>query len=146
MLNYPIMKENVGRSFVESLSSDMSKDDFMKAVKDIVVDEDRNVLGENCEEQIANAILYPAVFAPFPATFDSNAIAGIIDEVGASDLQKTQDPTLDLEHTDKIINRTSLLLNRSIQLGVIEPDENGRFFIKPDVAKKLGTILEKFDE
>lgn len=133
--------------FVDTLNPDMDRDDFMSAIRTIVTDDDKKVLGENYEDQLAEAILYPAVFAPFPATFDSVAIAGIIDDVGSSDLQKNSDPVLDLEFTNTKVDRTAHLINRMLELGVIEPSEiTGRFHIKPEVVEKLTPILNQFEE
>lgn len=133
--------------FVDTLNPDMDQDDFMSAVRAIVTDDDRKVLGKNYEEQLAEAILYPAVFAPFPATFDSVAIAGIIDDVGSSDLEKNTNPVLDMEFTNAKVDRTAHLINRMLELGVIEQSEKaGRFHVMPEIVAKLTPILSQFDE
>lgn len=133
--------------FVDTLNADMNQDDFMSAIRNVVTEEDKKVLGENYVDQLAEAILYPTVFAPFPATFDSVAIAGIIDDVGSSDLEKNTNPVLDLEFTNTKVDRTAHLINRMTELGVIEPSElAGRFHIRPEVVAKLSPILNQFEE
>lgn len=138
--------ERQSNTFVDSLSADMTKEQFIDALRGVITDDDRKIFGPNYEDQLIQLVLYPAVFAPFPATFDSNAIAGIVDDFGAADLKKTQNPTLDLEHTNTIIDRTMHVASRSVELGVLELNDEGRFFIRPEVANKLKPILDKFEE
>lgn len=135
-----------GTFFIDTLDPNMTKKDFMNAICHIATEDDKKNFGDDYEEQLANAVLYPAVFAPFPATFDSVAIAGIIDNVGASDLEKNDNPTQDLQFTDIKINRTAHLIGRMIELGVIEPsDMAGRYFVRQETITKLTPILNQFE-
>lgn len=135
-----------GEPLINSLNPAMSPADFVKRVEESLTKEDEKVLGSGYKDQMVQAILYTAVFAPYPATFGTNALAGVVDDFGASDLEKTINSDIDLEHTDKLINRTQHLVGRLMGFGVIEMDKEGKLFVKQEVVDKLMPILGRFEE
>lgn len=141
-INNEISKE----SFVETIPSGIGKDDFIKLASEQFTEEDREVFGDNYKEQMLDLIMYFTIFAPYPSRINSHAIAGIIDEIGSSDLSKTFDSTEDLEHTDTIIKRTQHLTERAIELGIIEQNDEGDFYIKQETVDKLLPIIDQFEE
>ena len=134
------------KTFVEAITPGISKDDFLKLALKQITEEDKEIFGDDYEKQMLNLMLYFSIFAPYPATFDSNAVAGIVDQMGSSDLARVQDPSLDLEHTDNLIRRNLHILERATELGIIEQNESGRFYIRQETADKLLPILEQFED
>ncbi|MHC1716328.1 MAG: hypothetical protein AB9915_00305 [Candidatus Dojkabacteria bacterium] len=139
-----IKDQNNKNLFVDSIAPGMNKDEFIELASKEFTSEDQEIFGDDYQEQMLNGILYFSVSAPYPVTFDSNAIAAVVDDIGSSDLEKTFDPTIDLEHTDTTIKRTQHIIERAIELGIIEMNEEGRFYIKQETIDKLLPILQQF--
>ena len=132
-------------SFTANLPVDISREDFMLRLGETNLATDATTLGSDYVEQMTCAVLYPSVLAPYPATFASVAIAGIVDMFASSDQEKLFDPTADLLFTDEVVDRTGYLAERMLQLGVIEHSHEDRFLITPKKKQKLEIILNKFD-
>ena len=49
--------------------------------------QDKAMFGENAASCVAQAIVYPAVFGPFPATFDTVAFGSVVDDVMAEQMK-----------------------------------------------------------
>lgn len=132
-------------SFVATIPKDIGREQFLMRLGGTQIPTDREVLGHGYEEQMVEAVLYPSIFAEFPATFDAVAIAGTVDMVGSANMSNLSDPTKDLLVTDQIVERTSHLVDRMLQLGAIEHSHEDRFMIPPLKKQKLYKILSKFD-
>ncbi len=98
------------------------------------------MFGENAASCVAQAIVYPAVFGPFPATFDTVAFGSVVDDVMAEQMklpEKQRFPDTD---------RVARLLEISLEEGIIETQEDGRLFVPGHVHNIIFPILSKFDE
>lgn len=141
-----IINETNNNSFLDAITTEMSKEEFVELASKEFTTEDKEIFGDDYQKQMLDVILYFSVFTPYPATFDSNTIAAVVDDIGSSNIQKTADPIIDLEHTETVIKRTQHIIERAIRLGIIEINEDGRFYINQETVDKLLPMLELFDE
>jgi hypothetical protein len=108
---------------VDVINPKMTKDSFEKLVSNLVTDADRKMFGEKVNDLVVQSILYPAVFAPYPATFGTDAYAFVIDDaVAASRFEGLID-------TDRI----DRLLTISLENGILEMNEDGRLVVPEGV-------------
>ena len=132
------------KSFVDTIPEGISKDDFIPLASKQFTPKDKEIFGNEYEEQMLNILLYFSVFASYPSTFDSIAIASTVDLIGSSNINKTFDPQNYPEHAKIVDQRVSHIITRASELGVIEEEDKGQFYIEQKTIDKLKPILEQF--
>lgn len=125
---------------LDKLSYNTSKQEFESLVGGVLTAQDKVMFGENAASCVAQAIIYPAAFAPFPATFDTAAFGSVVDDIMAEQMklpEKQRFPDTD---------RVARLLEIAIEGEIIEMLENGRLLVPTRAYVKIRPILEKYDE
>jgi hypothetical protein len=123
------------RNLVDAIDDTTTPEQFESRVAELLTDADIHLFGERAASLIAQAILYPAVFAPFPAMFDSEGFAFVIDDLVAQAGLDTVDP-----------DRINVLLLIARAAGVVDVTEDGRLFVPAKVHPKIVTLLEKLPD
>lgn len=126
------------KKIVDALTRTTTRDEFETLVDHLVTEDDTRLFGDKARDFIIQALLYPAVFAPAPATFDSVAYAAVIDDVVADGGYANMDRTVDPE-------RIARLLAISLDNGIVEMQESGRVSMRPAVQELLMNILEQYE-
>lgn len=99
-------------------------------MESIITEEDRQVLGENCEPIVVGSLLYLGRFLPEPTTF----CLATFTQVAADQSQRS----LSQEQTRQLANigkREGLMIERE--------GKPGEFVVKPDIQEKLQSILSQ---
>lgn len=98
------------------------------------------MFGKDAAGSVAQAIIYPAVFAPEPATFDTVAFGSVIDDIMAEQM-KLPEPQR-FPDTDRVAR----LLEISLEEGIVVLVDDGRLMVPIGVHYKIMPILAQYDE
>lgn len=123
---------------MDKIGKKTTREEFENLVDGMVTDGDRRLFGPKAKDFIMQAILYPSVFAPAPATFASDAYAFVIDDVVSEGGYDEMDRTVDPDRIDR-------LLTISLENGVVDMEESGRLSIPKEVQEVLEPILEQYE-
>ncbi len=133
------MEQIERKGLIDQLSAQTTKEEFELLVGGILTEGDRKMFGENAASAVAQAIIYPAAFAIYPATMDTVAYGSVIDDIMAEQMslpEKERFPDID---------RVARLLEISIEQGIVEMREDGRLYIPTQVHEKIYPILSQYD-
>lgn len=106
-----------------------SIDEFEGHLLSSIEEEDRKLFGEQTEGVIARTLLCLKIFDPYPATFDTEDYATVVTDT----LKKVHLEKIDLD----MINRLLLIAREKC---IIDVDNQGRFYIMPEIKAKLEAI------
>ena len=134
------MAEQIGRRLVDHLSGQTTKAEFQSLVGGLLTDQDRKIFGKNATNLVAQAIIYPAVFPPYPATLDTAAYGDVVDDVMAAQILSPEEEKF--PDTDRVAR----LLEISLEQGIVEMQQDGRLYVPKDVHKKIKSILLQYDD
>lgn len=121
---------------IDILRPNTPKGSFELLVRNIITAEDMALFGDKARDLVAQSLLYPAVFASYPSTFDTEAYAFVIDDAAVA---AGYDGLID---TDRI-NR---LLWISLENGILEMHEDGRLGVPKGVTEIILPILKQYND